>query len=100
MKKLIAIALLLTTTSLCVQILAKILKQIEALDWMTKDNNQHAPEDQQWVQSERLIHSLELTVRHEAFLQLARDPHIVSCLISLIGSDIQLQHFKLAAQPI
>jgi hypothetical protein len=27
-----------------------------------------APEDQPWAQSERLIHSLELTVRHEAFL--------------------------------
>jgi hypothetical protein len=25
-----------------------------------------APEDQPWAQSERLIHSLELTVRHEA----------------------------------
>ena len=59
-----------------------------------------APEDQQWAQSERLIHSLELTVRHQAFLQLARDPRIVSRLISLIGPDIQLQHSKLAAQPV
>ena len=41
-----------------------------------------APEDQPWAQSERLIHSLELTVRHEAFLQLARDPRIASRLSS------------------
>ena len=60
----------------------------------------NAPEDQQWTQSERLIHSLELTVRHDAFLQLARDPRIVSRLIPLIGPDIQLQHSKLAAQPV
>ena len=40
------------------------------------------PEDQPWAQSERLIHSLELPVRHEAFLQLARDPRIVSRLSS------------------
>jgi hypothetical protein len=37
MKKLIAIALLLTTTSLYAQTPAEILKQIEALDWMTEE---------------------------------------------------------------
>ena len=37
MKKLIAIALLFTTTSLCAQTPAEILKQIEALDWMTEE---------------------------------------------------------------
>ncbi|NKB68274.1 MAG: phytanoyl-CoA dioxygenase family protein [Candidatus Latescibacteria bacterium] len=59
-----------------------------------------APEDQQWEKSDRLIHALELTVRHQAFLDLARDPRIVSRLQSLIGADIQLQHSKLAAQPV
>ena len=38
MKKLIAIALLFTTTSLYAQTPAEILKQIEALDWMTEES--------------------------------------------------------------
>jgi len=59
-----------------------------------------APEDQQWEQADRLIHSLELTVRHKAFLDLARDARIVCRLTPLIGPDIQLQHSKLAAQPV
>ena len=57
-----------------------------------------APEDREWEQSDRLIHSLELTVRHPAFLDLARDPCIASRLVPLLGPDIQLQHSKLAAQ--
>jgi phytanoyl-CoA hydroxylase len=58
-----------------------------------------SPEDRQWETSDRTIHSLNLTVRHPAFLDLARDPRIVDRLISLIGPDIQLQHSKLAAKP-
>ncbi len=38
MTKLIAIALLLTTTSLCAQTPAEILKQIVALNWMTEES--------------------------------------------------------------
>jgi hypothetical protein len=33
-----------------------------------------APENQPWAQSERLIHSLELTVRHEAFSATGAGP--------------------------
>jgi hypothetical protein len=33
-----------------------------------------APEDQQWVPSECLIHSLELTVRHEAYSATGAGP--------------------------
>lgn len=58
-----------------------------------------APEDQQWEQVDHTVHSLELTVRHPTFLNLARDPRIVNRLTPLIGPDIQLQHSKLAAQP-
>lgn len=59
-----------------------------------------APEDRQWEEAEHLVHALELTVRHTAFLELARDRRIVSRLTPLLGPDIQLQHSKLAAQPV
>jgi phytanoyl-CoA hydroxylase len=45
------------------------------------------------------VHLLELTVRHPAFLELARDPRIMGCIQPLIGEDIQLQHSKLATKP-
>lgn len=57
------------------------------------------PEDRKWEEADRLIHALELTTRHSAFLALARDERIVSRLRPLLGPDIQLQHSKLAAQP-
>jgi phytanoyl-CoA hydroxylase len=47
---------------------------------------------------ERTVHMLELTTRHAAFLDLARDPRIASRLVPLLGPDIQLQHSKLATQ--
>jgi phytanoyl-CoA hydroxylase len=48
----------------------------------------------------RTVHLLELTVRHPAFLELARDPRIMACIQPLIGDDIQLQHSKLATKPV
>ncbi len=57
-------------------------------------------EDKQWEQADKLTHALELTVRNKIFLDLARDPRIVCHITPLIGADIQLQHSKLAAQPI
>ena len=45
------------------------------------------------------VHLLELTTRHRAFLDLARDPRIVGRIQPLIGEDIQLQHSKLATKP-
>src|SRR5258708_3183715 len=45
---------------------------------------------------ERTVHLLELTVRHPAFLELARDLRVINCIQPLIGEDIQLQHSKLA----
>lgn len=47
----------------------------------------------------KTVHLLELTTRHPAFLGLARDPRIVACLRDLLGSDVQLQHSKLATKP-
>jgi len=47
----------------------------------------------------RTVHLLELTMRHPAFLELARDPRITGCIQALIGEDIQLQHSKLATKP-
>jgi len=49
---------------------------------------------------DRTVHLLELTVRHPAFLDLARDPRIIACIQPLIGGDIQLQHSKLATKPM
>ena len=46
------------------------------------------------------VHLLELTVRHPAFLELARDPRIIACIQPLLGEDIQLQHSKLATKPV
>jgi len=48
----------------------------------------------------RTVHLLELTARHPAFLALARDPRITSCLQALLGEDVQLQHSKLATKPV
>lgn len=45
------------------------------------------------------VHLLELTTRHPAFHDLARDPRIISAITSLLGPDIQLQHSKLATKP-
>jgi hypothetical protein len=47
----------------------------------------------------KTVHLLEITMRHPAFLALARDPRIMACLEPLIGPDIQLQHSKLATKP-
>ena len=47
----------------------------------------------------RTVHLLELTVRHPAFLALARDLRIIDCIRPLLGQDIQLQHSKLATKP-
>lgn len=57
------------------------------------------PEDTKWETAERTVHALGLTTRHDSFLDLARDQRIVRRLTPLIGTDIQLQHSKLAAQP-
>lgn len=46
------------------------------------------------------VHLLELTKRHPAFLELARDPRIVGAIQSLLGEDIQLQHSKLATKSV
>ena len=48
----------------------------------------------------KTVHLLELTVRHPAFLALARDPRLTACLQALLGPDVQLQHSKLATKPI
>ena len=48
----------------------------------------------------KTVHLLELTVRHPAFLALARNPGIIGCIRPLIGEDIQLQHSKLATKPV
>jgi phytanoyl-CoA hydroxylase len=47
----------------------------------------------------RTVHLLEMTVRHPAFLALARDPRIIASIEPLLGPDIQLQHSKLATKP-
>lgn len=57
-----------------------------------------SPLDQQWKTAGHTVHSLGITQRHPAFLELARDARIVNRLKTLIGPDIQLQHSKLAAQ--
>ena len=49
-------------------------------------------------QQERTIHYLAVTAKHPAFLELCRNPAIVEKVNCLIGSNIQLQHSKLAAQ--
>ena len=46
----------------------------------------------------RTVHLLELTMRHPAFLALARDPRIAGRITPLLGPDIQLQHSKLATK--
>ena len=46
------------------------------------------------------VHLLELTKRHPAFLNLARDPRIVGAIQPLLGEDIQLQHSKLATKSV
>ena len=57
------------------------------------------PEDTEWREAGRIVHSLSLAARGDAFIDLARDDRIVGRLRALIGEDIQLQHSKLAAQP-
>jgi ectoine hydroxylase-related dioxygenase (phytanoyl-CoA dioxygenase family) len=49
---------------------------------------------------QRTVHLLELTVRHPAFLAVARDPRVIGCITPLIGPDIQLQHSKLATKAV
>jgi len=45
------------------------------------------------------IHLLNLAARHPDFLELAKDPRIISRIKPLIGPDIQLQHSKLTTKP-
>lgn len=48
---------------------------------------------------ETIVHLLEITAKHAAFLKLARDPRIVDLITQLLGPDVQLQHSKLATKP-
>jgi len=48
---------------------------------------------------EHIVHLLEITAKHEAFKELARDPRITKFIAPLLGDDIQLQHSKLATKP-
>ena len=48
----------------------------------------------------KTVHLLELTCRHPTFHALASDPRITSCLKSLLGPDVQLQHSKLATKSV
>jgi phytanoyl-CoA hydroxylase len=45
------------------------------------------------------VHLLEITAKHAAFRELARDRRITDRIAQLIGPDIQLQHSKLATKP-
>lgn len=58
-----------------------------------------SPQDQEWKTASETVHSLGITSRDTRFLELAREPRIVSRITPLIGPDVQLQHSKLAAQP-
>jgi ectoine hydroxylase-related dioxygenase (phytanoyl-CoA dioxygenase family) len=49
---------------------------------------------------QRTVHLLEITMRHPAFLALARDPRIIAAIRPLLGHDIQLQHSKLATKAV
>lgn len=57
-----------------------------------------------WTPAERAQeshqHLIGLLARHDDYIALARDPRIVERVVDLIGPDVQLQHAKLAAQPI
>jgi ectoine hydroxylase-related dioxygenase (phytanoyl-CoA dioxygenase family) len=48
---------------------------------------------------EHIVHLLEITCKHAAFRELARDPRITVLVAQLIGPDVQLQHSKLATKP-
>jgi phytanoyl-CoA hydroxylase len=48
---------------------------------------------------ETIVHLLEITAKHPAFLELARDQRIVRLVAQLLGPDVQLQHSKLATKP-
>jgi phytanoyl-CoA hydroxylase len=48
---------------------------------------------------ETIVHLLEITAKHPAFLELARDKRIGDLIAPLIGENIQLQHSKLATKP-
>jgi phytanoyl-CoA hydroxylase len=72
------------------------MAEVEALRAACENNEI----DQKWKEVDRTVHSLTLTERHPLFLQLAKDPRIVSLVTQLIGPDVQLQHSKLAAKPL
>jgi len=48
---------------------------------------------------EKLLHVLELTARHPAFLALARDQRLVTIVRALMGDNLQLHHSKLTTKP-
>ena len=48
---------------------------------------------------DHIVHLLEITCKHAAFKELARDTRISDRVAQLIGNDIQLQHSKLATKP-
>jgi ectoine hydroxylase-related dioxygenase (phytanoyl-CoA dioxygenase family) len=48
---------------------------------------------------EHIVHLLEITCKHPAFRELARDTRITSLVAQLVGPDVQLQHSKLATKP-
>ncbi|MFP6719430.1 MAG: phytanoyl-CoA dioxygenase family protein [Candidatus Poribacteria bacterium] len=47
----------------------------------------------------KTVHLLEITVKHTIFVELAKSPRILNRITPLIGSDVQLQHSKLATKP-
>ncbi len=47
----------------------------------------------------RQVHLLSLSLAHTRFSELARDPRLIACLRPLLGTDIELQHSKIATAP-
>jgi ectoine hydroxylase-related dioxygenase (phytanoyl-CoA dioxygenase family) len=72
--------------------------EVEALIRATEDPV--IQQDLEVRQASKLIaHVLELTTKHPAFKELARDSRLTRRVARLIGNDIQLQHSKLATKP-
>ena len=73
-------------------------KEVEALRQITEQTTiLHELEKRRY--QERTVHLIPLTIRHDAFKNLACDPRITQRVAKLIGDDVQLVNSKLATKP-
>ena len=74
------------------------MKEVSELRALCESDNIRLPQQEKGFE-EKAVHLLELTTKHELFLNLAKSEQILVRIRPLLGNDIHLKHPKIATKP-